>query len=140
MPNTIPRTPDNLFVTKRNLYAVVQWDKVTEDVDGNPVVVKQYNVYRTQKTNSKEFVLVREVDTTDYNGDIDTIYVDIDIDNNEIYFYKVTCINTIDEESDTTQEETGWYFGDIADNNPEPVEELAARWDISLWDVGIWGS
>ena len=136
-----PKVPEKFYVVKRKNHAIVKWDKVTEDIEGNPLTIDHYHVYRTSKTNSKEFVLVATVNTTDILGAVDTIYIDIDIEDNEIYFYKIVAVNVALEESDFTQEESGIYFGDIQDNRPEEAETIAARWDISLWDsvTDLWG-
>ena len=134
----IPKTPESFFVIKRNNHAIVKWDKVVEDVDDNPITVKKYNVYRTRKTNSKEYVLFKEVNTTDFNSDIDTCFVDIDIEVNEVYFYKISCIDISDIEGEATSEKSGIYFGDLQDNKPEKAELIAGRWDVSTWNTVVY--
>jgi len=133
-----PKKPENFYVIKRNNYAILKWDRVTKDINDEDVTVKKYIVYRTQKTNSNDFIVLGEVTTTDFENKVDTIFIDIDIEENEIYFYKVSCVNIFDEESEATQEEAGIYFGDLQDNKPEKAETIAGRWDISVWDGCIY--
>jgi len=134
-----PKVPEKFFVIERKHHSILKWDKVTQDINGNPVTIQKYEIYRTSKTNGYGYDLLFEVLTTDSSGDVDTCFVDVEIDDGIVYFYKISVVNTLSEESDLTPEKTDYYFGDIQDKKVEVADEIVGRYDVSLFDTVIYG-
>lgn len=92
---SLPKPPENLLcsIDETQLFSVLHWDKVTEDVDNNSTTILNYKVYRTKKSNQRDYELVATIITTDIDGDIDTILIDSEVDLIFNNYYKVTATN-----------------------------------------------
>jgi hypothetical protein len=79
--------PD-LYVTHEGDYVVLKWLPPRDAVG-----ITSYNIYRTEKTNEQDYVLLATVTSTDVDGFVDTFYLDtLNIDPTVTYFYKVEFI------------------------------------------------
>ena len=100
----IPKAPTKLItsIDETELFVVLHWAKVTEDTNDDATTVTKYRIYRAEKSNLKDFTMVAEVTTTDIDGDIDTIFIDSDVNLTINNYFKVTAVN-VDGESDPSQ-------------------------------------
>ena len=135
-------TVNNLFVISRKNYNIVKWSKpalISTQPSANTL---SYTVFRTANTNGYDYVQVASITSLDSAGALDTIYVDLDINPGEIYFYKINAVDAGPDYDNTgvySTEATGIYFADIQDQRPEKAETIAARWYVSVWanDVAV---
>ena len=133
---------DNFYVVRRHNYNIVNWSMPTPATGAAAFNIVSYNVYRTTKTNGYDYEQIAVITSLDANNQIDTVFVDIGVEDSTVYFYKINIVDggpNYDNTDVYSSEETGIYFADIQDNNPESVETAAARWDVNDWDSSYWG-
>lgn len=132
-----PKAPINVFTWKRRTHAVVKWDRVTQDVDLNPITVTKYTLYRTPKTNLHDYDLIFDIVTTDNDGFIDTAYLDMESFDDRLFFYQLKAFVGSDESALSAFAAT-LHFTDLRDAVGEPALDKFGRWDVSLWDDALY--
>ena len=96
-----PKIPQKLFasIDEDDLFVVLHWDQVTEDIDDAATVITSYKLFRTTKSNLKDAELIGTITTQDINNKVDTIFIDNDADLTLNNYYQVTAVN-VDGESE----------------------------------------
>jgi hypothetical protein len=91
-----PEASTNLYVIREPFYSILKWDAPQYNGDGSVCTPVRYLIYRTSKTNKTDVTLIKTLSTVDFNGNVDTCYVDqlTGTDPAKDYFYSVICVNS----------------------------------------------
>jgi len=139
MPNN-PLAPENIFAIKRHNYCIIKWDPVVYDTSATQTItVAAYEVYRSSMTNGLDYTVIATLTSTVTTTEIASIYTDISIQSDEVYFYKVRCLGEASSTltvtiGDMSSEVSAIYFGDLLSVSMEAPQFAAARYDQSYWD------
>jgi len=80
-----PKSPQNVFCIRRENYAIVSWDMVDQDELGASIIVDAYYIYKSTTINESDMTLKKIVSTTDVVGNVDTIFLDTDVNDSSVY-------------------------------------------------------
>ena len=90
---TPPSTPTNLTATASDGQVELDWD------DNAEPDLQDYNIYRST-TSGSSYILIDSVSGTPPSSD----YIDATVTNDEIYYYVVTAVDAVSNESDASDE------------------------------------
>ncbi|MBL7066980.1 MAG: VCBS repeat-containing protein [Candidatus Marinimicrobia bacterium] len=100
-----PKPPAGLSATPRNHQIILRWDQNTESD------LHKYNIYRD--TSSPATTLI---DSVVASSPPDTFYVDTDILNGQMYYYRVTAVDSIGNESGFSNEDSAKWELNVSIN------------------------
>jgi len=124
----IPKKPENFYVNRDNVSAVLVWDKVFKDINQNYVMVDGYYISSTPNPNGTDWGLIDTMVNTDQFIDKDVFYIHYSSDN---LLYRVCAF-------------IGSEIGECATSIGIVTDGVisvpaSALWDVAGWDVDSWG-
>jgi hypothetical protein len=140
-PPQVPAAPVGVFAISRENYTVVSWDKVLRDSNGGelPTPVTRYLVSRATLLNSSDAGDDIVVDTTDANGEVDTIYIDTKPNQNLVYKIKsVVGIGLNMVESESSERAVATRSPSQIDDKKEVIDNKLLVWDEGNWGDTLW--
>jgi hypothetical protein len=127
-----PQAPRNLFVNLTQNFAVVIWDKVTKDLDGNYTTITAYYVYRTMNPSLKEnsWQFLKRITSEDEFNDKDVCFIDFNAENKN-YLYRV-C-----PENEVGIGPCAISYGIIGSSEPVALDNYLI-WNKTKWNQKLW--
>lgn len=88
-----PVAPTNVIAIRRTNYTVLYWSRPLKATDGSDITdVTRYDIYSSPNINGYGATLRTSVSTTDVNGKIDTLYIDLDPQPAIVYRVKAIAV------------------------------------------------